>query len=316
MGSPLPFSQFINIPNFIARALSPSRHPAPPRLRPTMFYYVFTLLYIQNGLTRKFRHLLPCMHNQVYLGITDIQKRQVYASGCQCMICPWCEELQVLHKHLNIFQCPLNETCPIITRKPARPIEVAIEHNCQDHQQTMPHPNDLNQYSTLPLPLTTPFQFSFSTSITGDPLLLANALFGPSDNTTPFYPTFNPTVHGSVHCCSQCYPSCPPPPPYVPPNPPASELPPPPPPRESANSLLARILEEPVQDPPNNFTHTNHGFSAQRRNNGSFVTTPVQGNPDSSNNLIAPPNSPEPEPTEPEFEIEVISEAVENERNN
>lgn len=304
-GTQLPFSQFMNITGFISRALNPSQHPAPPRLRPTMFYYVFTLIYLQNGLTRKFRHLLPCIHNQVYLGIVDVQKRHVYAAGCQCMICPWCEELQFFHTHLNIFQCPVNESCPKVTKKPPRPIEVIIEHNCQDHQQGMPHPNDLNQYSTLPLPLTTPFQFTYHTSVTGDPLLLADALFGPNGDQTTF-PTFNQSIHGPIPCCHQNHQPCPPPP-YQPPTPPTPTVESPPS-TELQNSILARLLE----DSPNRFTHTNHGFSAQKRNNGSFVTTPTSNDSVVPLNLIAPPNS--PEPTELEVEVEVISENIEDER--
>lgn len=191
-------ANLVNLPSFIRRQLNPTRCPTPPRPRPAIFYYVFTLIYTQGGQTRKFRHYLPCSHNVTYLAISDTQKRQLFATGSHCMICPFCEEIQISHLHLNIFQCPSNDRCPKLERVPALLVEAKIEHSCMRHQEGMPHPSDLNSLTTLPMPVSTPFQFTYHTTMTQDSVLLAEALYGRSDGTlgvyTPNAPTSDPST--------------------------------------------------------------------------------------------------------------------------
>lgn len=230
-----PNTNFPNIPQFILRQLTPMRCPTPPRPRPAIFYYVFTLIYAQNGLTRKFRHYLPCSHNVTYLGIQDVQKRHLFASGCHCMICPFCEEIQICHSHLNIFQCPCSERCPKVNRVPSSLVEAKIEHTCFSHQDGMPHPNDLNQLTTLPMPVNTPFQFSYHTTLTQDSVLLADALYGRDAGSSGTYSAQGPATS--------------PPPPY---------------------SGMHRMMEESVLR--SRLLHANFGASADVRANGSFAT--------------------------------------------
>lgn len=230
-----PTPNFPNLPQFIQRQLTPMRCPTPPRPRPAIFYYIFTLIYAQNGLTRKFRHYLPCSHNVTYLSIQDVQKRHLFASGCHCMICPFCEEIQICHSHLNIFQCPCTERCPTVNRVPATLVEAKIEHTCLSHQDGMPHPNDLNHLTTLPMPVNTPFQFSYHTTLTQDSVLLADALYGRDAGSNGTNPT-----HGSATS---------PPPPY---------------------SGIHRMMEESVLR--SRLLHPNFGASAEIRPNGSFAT--------------------------------------------
>lgn len=225
---------FPNLPQFIQRQLTPMRCSVPPRPRPAIFYYVFTLLYAQNGLTRKFRHYLPCSHNVAYLGIQDVQKRHLYASGCHCMICPFCEEIQISHSHLNIFQCPCTERCPVVSRVPSTLVEAKIEHTCFSHQEGMPHPNDLNSLTSLPMPVNTPFQFSYHTTLTQDSVLLADALYGRN-------PGFNGLNLSQM-------PSSPPPP----------------------YAGTHRMMEESILR--NRFFHPNFGASADVRADGSYAT--------------------------------------------
>lgn len=182
-----------NLPSFIRRQLNPTRCPTPPRPRPAIFYYIFTLVYTQGGQTRKFRHYLPCSHNVTYLAIQDTQKRQLFATGSHCMICPFCEEIQISHLHSNIFQCPGNDRCPKMERIPALVVDAKIEHSCMIHQEGMPHPNDLNSITPLPMPVSTPFQFTYHTTVTQDSVLLAEALYGRSDGTIGVYTPSGPT---------------------------------------------------------------------------------------------------------------------------
>lgn len=243
---------FPNLPDFIRRQLTPMRCSTPPRPRPAIFYYVFTLLYAQNGLTRKFRHYLPCSHNVTYLGIQDTQKRHIFASGCHCMICPFCEEIQISHLHLNIFQCPCTDRCPTVNRVPATLVEAKIEHNCFSHQEGMPHPNDLNSLASLPMPVNTPFQFSYHTTLTQDSVLLADALYGR-----------NPGFNG-VNLTHE--PARSPPPPYA---------------------GTHRMMEESVLR--NRFFHPNFRASAEVRPNGSYATQVDRPSPTSTPTPRTPP---------------------------
>ena len=270
-GSQLPFSQFANIPQFLQRALAPFENPSPPRPRPPIFYYVFTLIYLQNGFTRKFRHYLPCTHNTLYLGINDIQKRHVYAAGCHCLVCPFCEEIQITHFHLNLFQCPNNATCPKVRKVVSTLVNAKIEHDCATHQNGMPHPNDLNQYPNLPYPITTPFQFTYHTTVTQDPTLLADAIFGPVVHQVnqALLPTYSPVVHENP------YPQYPYSGPQTtqPPAYPAS----PPPPAVNADRLL--------EDPSNKFRQLKQNLLSLERLDRNPVTV-------TSDPTAAPPNSP------------------------
>ena len=177
------------------RMVRPSKHPVPPRPRPTIFYYLVTLVYAQNGFTRKFRHFLPCQHNVVFHAIADTPKRHLYAAGSDCLICPCCDETIISHIHLNIFQCPTNNACPMIRKVPAMQIQGRIEHFCGLHQMTVPHPNDLNVITNLPVPLGAPCQFSFHSSVPQDSMLVVNALYGRQQPITAFPTTTGPVLN-------------------------------------------------------------------------------------------------------------------------
>jgi hypothetical protein len=274
--------------------LAPQEHPAPPRPRPPIFYYVFTLLYLQDGQTRKFRHYLPCGHNPVYLGINDIQRRHIYAAGSFCLICPFCEEVQITHLHLNLFQCPNNEACPKVRKIHPTQVNAKIEHDCVSHQAGVPHPNDLSQYATLPCPTTTPFQFTYHTTLTQDPTLLADAIFGPSvyQMTPALVPTYNPIAHGPVEpCCARQPPSgtsqstSQQPPPVVPP--PNRTISPPP---------TAVSMSNSTEDPANKFQQMKQQLLAERANLASGISS------NQSHVSRVPPNSPETINVESEVE--------------
>lgn len=167
------------------RIVHPAQNPEPPRPRPIIFFYVFTLLYSQSGFTRKFRHLLPCQHNVTYFAISEQSKRHLYALGSECKICAFCEETVVSHSHLSIFQCPCNSTCPRSSKIPPHHIDAKIQHFCGHHQQTVPHPLDLNAITNLPVPMGAPSQFSFHSSFPMDSMVVALALQDRQGNNNP-----------------------------------------------------------------------------------------------------------------------------------
>ena len=169
--------------------LCPAKHPNPPRERPVMFYSVLTLLYTQFGITRKLRHFITCVHNVAYHAIDCYQKRQLYAAGSICRICPYCPKMLYHHTHSNIHGCPGNGVCPTVREiTPGRFNHVYIDHLCLIHQNTVPHPLDLDTTENLPIPHCTPFQFTFHTTAPHDSLLIVQAL---SDSTGINNPHFS-----------------------------------------------------------------------------------------------------------------------------
>jgi hypothetical protein len=163
-------------PQMWKRVVNPQKNSQPPRPRPTLFFYVFTLIYSQAGFTRKFRHYLPCQHNITYFAIPDQSKRHLYALGSDCAMCAFCEETLVCHTHLSIFQCPLDANCPKTSKVPPQSIDAKIQHACYQHQAHVPHPLDLNSITNPPVPLGAPSQFSFHSSFPMDSMLVAQAL--------------------------------------------------------------------------------------------------------------------------------------------
>ena len=155
----------------------PQVHPSPPRPRPTMFFYILSLIYSQNGLTRKFRHYLPCSHNVTYFSINELNKRHLYAAGCECALCPFCEETIVYHSHLNVFHCPQTAYCPKISKIPSVQVEGRFEHFCGSHQAVVPHPLDLNSIRNLPISFNSPTQFAYYSNIPNDSVSLVNCLY-------------------------------------------------------------------------------------------------------------------------------------------
>lgn len=199
------------------RVVNPMRNPQPPRPRPTIFFYVFTLIYSQAGFTRKFRHYLPCQHNITYFTIAEQHKRHLYALGSDCVMCGFCEEMVISHQHLSIFQCPCNSFCPKTTKIPPQNIDAKIQHYCGHHQSQVPHPLDLNSIPNLPIPLGAPSQFSFHSSFPMDSMIIANALH--DKHTHPSFSGSSPMGTINVNnppSNSMQFPMGPPPPPYVP----------------------------------------------------------------------------------------------------
>ena len=157
--------------------LCPVKHPNPARERPTMFYSIFTLLYVQFGVTRKFRHFVTCPHNVVFHSIENVQKRQLWAAGSICQLCPHCPKILHMHTHANLHGCPGGGACPQIKEISANKLtHIILDHLCLSHQQTVPHPYDLDNYSVLPIPNSTPFQFTFHTTAPQDSVLIMQAL--------------------------------------------------------------------------------------------------------------------------------------------
>jgi hypothetical protein len=158
------------------RVVNPMRNPEPPRPRPTIFFYVFTLIYAQAGFTRKFRHFLPCQHNITYFAIPEQNKRHLYALGSECVMCVFCEETVITHQHLSIFECPCDSNCPKTSKISPQQMDAKVQHYCGHHQSQVPHPMDLNSIPNLPVPMGAPSQFSFHSSFPMDSMMVANAL--------------------------------------------------------------------------------------------------------------------------------------------
>lgn len=256
------------------RVVQPLKNPHPPRPRPTIFFYVFTLLYSQSGFTRKFRHFLPCQHNVTYFAIPDQQKRHLYALGSDCLICAFCEETIVAHSHLSIFQCPCDNNCPKSSKLPPTVIDAKIQHFCQQHQSQVPHPFDLNAIPNLPVPMGAPSQFTFHSSFPMDSMLVAQALQEKTTEMTfPGPSNINPFE--------------------------ASTL--------DVNNPPVNLMRPPMRPPPARHASPCTCSSSIRRAGVNRVPTPIP--PIQTKGPKTPPKTPPPSPIQQE-EIEVEVELV------